>query len=264
MSPGSSTESYPAFAQIGLRKNPGKNLNQVGNTAERRDLDSIPGQVWVEFVVDKTEVAKYFSWDTTVSRFNSDTLHFLLTSSIICNSNNRLGSYLGVVLVSDAAGSTNNGPPVSVGFTNAVDDWSTCLVTTRLCKAWLEALGRYDLMVKEPNKLHNSFRVCADHFEEKYFTSTLRTRLNKGAIPCKVEAISNGQDMEWEQTGDPSRETGDPPREESQCQETGEPPRMQPTATPIVTPKRRKIRSLRVQLHRLRGRVLKTTQRSED
>ncbi|KAJ4445964.1 hypothetical protein ANN_12650 [Periplaneta americana] len=28
MSPGSSTESYPAFAPIGLRENPGKNLNQ--------------------------------------------------------------------------------------------------------------------------------------------------------------------------------------------------------------------------------------------
>ncbi|KAJ4438877.1 hypothetical protein ANN_14830 [Periplaneta americana] len=27
MSPGSSTESYPAFARIGLRENPGKNLN---------------------------------------------------------------------------------------------------------------------------------------------------------------------------------------------------------------------------------------------
>ncbi|KAJ4449307.1 hypothetical protein ANN_00705 [Periplaneta americana] len=63
------------------------------------------------------------------------------------------------------------------------------------CKAWLEAMGRYDLMVKQPNKLHSSFRVCADHFEEKYFTSILRTRLNKGAIPCKVQAISNGQDV---------------------------------------------------------------------
>ncbi|KAJ4435942.1 hypothetical protein ANN_18564 [Periplaneta americana] len=29
MSPGSSTESYPAFARIGLRENPGKNLNQA-------------------------------------------------------------------------------------------------------------------------------------------------------------------------------------------------------------------------------------------
>ncbi|KAJ4449706.1 hypothetical protein ANN_01110 [Periplaneta americana] len=29
LSPGSSTESYPAFAHIGLRENPGKNLNQV-------------------------------------------------------------------------------------------------------------------------------------------------------------------------------------------------------------------------------------------
>ncbi|KAJ4433883.1 hypothetical protein ANN_16196 [Periplaneta americana] len=28
MSPGSNTESYPAFARIGLRENPGKNLNQ--------------------------------------------------------------------------------------------------------------------------------------------------------------------------------------------------------------------------------------------
>ncbi|KAJ4442018.1 hypothetical protein ANN_11882 [Periplaneta americana] len=29
MSPGSSTDSYPAFAHIGLRENPGKNLNQT-------------------------------------------------------------------------------------------------------------------------------------------------------------------------------------------------------------------------------------------
>ncbi|KAJ4441791.1 hypothetical protein ANN_11649 [Periplaneta americana] len=29
MSPGSNTENYPAFAHIGLRENPGKNLNQV-------------------------------------------------------------------------------------------------------------------------------------------------------------------------------------------------------------------------------------------
>ncbi|KAJ4441756.1 hypothetical protein ANN_11614 [Periplaneta americana] len=28
MSPGSGTESYPAFARIGLRENPGNNLNQ--------------------------------------------------------------------------------------------------------------------------------------------------------------------------------------------------------------------------------------------
>ncbi|KAJ4443545.1 hypothetical protein ANN_05218 [Periplaneta americana] len=28
MSPGSSTESYPAFVHIGLRENPGRNLNQ--------------------------------------------------------------------------------------------------------------------------------------------------------------------------------------------------------------------------------------------
>ncbi|KAJ4438976.1 hypothetical protein ANN_14930 [Periplaneta americana] len=32
MSPGSNTESYPAFARIGLRENPGKNLNQKVST----------------------------------------------------------------------------------------------------------------------------------------------------------------------------------------------------------------------------------------
>ncbi|KAJ4439348.1 hypothetical protein ANN_07470 [Periplaneta americana] len=37
MSPGSSTESYPAFAHIGLRENPGKNINQV--TCPNRELN---------------------------------------------------------------------------------------------------------------------------------------------------------------------------------------------------------------------------------
>ncbi|KAJ4427596.1 hypothetical protein ANN_25244 [Periplaneta americana] len=38
MSPGSSTESYPAFARIGLRETPGRNLNQV--TCPDRDSNS--------------------------------------------------------------------------------------------------------------------------------------------------------------------------------------------------------------------------------
>ncbi|KAJ4439899.1 hypothetical protein ANN_08028 [Periplaneta americana] len=41
MSPGSSTESYPAFAHIGLRENPEKNLNQVICP----DRDSNPGHL---------------------------------------------------------------------------------------------------------------------------------------------------------------------------------------------------------------------------
>ncbi|KAJ4439507.1 hypothetical protein ANN_07631 [Periplaneta americana] len=41
MNPGSSTESYPAFARIGLRENPGKNLNQVTCP----DRDSNPGHL---------------------------------------------------------------------------------------------------------------------------------------------------------------------------------------------------------------------------
>ncbi|KAJ4447114.1 hypothetical protein ANN_09114 [Periplaneta americana] len=41
VSPGSSTESRPAFARIGLRENPGKNLNQVTCP----DRDSNPGHL---------------------------------------------------------------------------------------------------------------------------------------------------------------------------------------------------------------------------
>ncbi|KAJ4432285.1 hypothetical protein ANN_20903 [Periplaneta americana] len=41
MSPGSSTEIYPAFAHIGLRENPGKNLNQVTCP----DRESNPGHL---------------------------------------------------------------------------------------------------------------------------------------------------------------------------------------------------------------------------
>ncbi|KAJ4443163.1 hypothetical protein ANN_04813 [Periplaneta americana] len=41
MSPGSNTESYPAFAHIGLRETPGKNLNQVTCP----DQESNPGHL---------------------------------------------------------------------------------------------------------------------------------------------------------------------------------------------------------------------------
>ncbi|KAJ4435452.1 hypothetical protein ANN_18067 [Periplaneta americana] len=41
MNPGSNTESYPAFAHIGLRENPGKNLNQVTYP----DRESNPGNL---------------------------------------------------------------------------------------------------------------------------------------------------------------------------------------------------------------------------
>ncbi|KAJ4426446.1 hypothetical protein ANN_27260 [Periplaneta americana] len=41
MSPGSSTESYPAFARIGLRQNPGKKFNQITCP----DRDSNPGHL---------------------------------------------------------------------------------------------------------------------------------------------------------------------------------------------------------------------------
>ncbi|KAJ4451969.1 hypothetical protein ANN_03453 [Periplaneta americana] len=55
MSPGSSTESYPAFARIGLRENPGKNLNQEtcpdrdsnpGHLVSQPDELTVTPQVW--------------------------------------------------------------------------------------------------------------------------------------------------------------------------------------------------------------------------
>ncbi|KAJ4438163.1 hypothetical protein ANN_14102 [Periplaneta americana] len=55
ISPGSSTESYPAFARIGLRENPGKNLNQVtcpdrdsnpGHLGSQPDALTVTPQVW--------------------------------------------------------------------------------------------------------------------------------------------------------------------------------------------------------------------------
>ncbi|KAJ4452253.1 hypothetical protein ANN_03771 [Periplaneta americana] len=55
MSPGSSTESYPAFDRIGLRGNPGKNLNQAtcpdrdsnpGHLVSRPDALTVTPQVW--------------------------------------------------------------------------------------------------------------------------------------------------------------------------------------------------------------------------
>ncbi|KAJ4438654.1 hypothetical protein ANN_14601 [Periplaneta americana] len=58
MSPGSSTESYPAFAHLGLRENPGKNLNQVtcpdresnpGHLVSRPDALTVTPQVQRRF-----------------------------------------------------------------------------------------------------------------------------------------------------------------------------------------------------------------------
>ncbi|KAJ4448043.1 hypothetical protein ANN_10055 [Periplaneta americana] len=56
MSPGSNTVSYPAFAHIGLRENPGKNLNQVtcpdresnpGHLVSWLDMLTVTPQAWI-------------------------------------------------------------------------------------------------------------------------------------------------------------------------------------------------------------------------
>ncbi|KAJ4452123.1 hypothetical protein ANN_03640 [Periplaneta americana] len=70
MSPGSSTESYPAFARIGLRENPGKNLNQVtcsyresnpGHLVSRPDALTVDPYRWLFH--DAVSTTRLFSVD---------------------------------------------------------------------------------------------------------------------------------------------------------------------------------------------------------
>ncbi|KAJ4432688.1 hypothetical protein ANN_21311 [Periplaneta americana] len=68
MSPGSNTESYPAFAHIGLRENPGKNLNQAicpdresnpGHLVSRSDALTVTPQVWMELVIPRCYLERW-------------------------------------------------------------------------------------------------------------------------------------------------------------------------------------------------------------
>ncbi|KAJ4443673.1 hypothetical protein ANN_05348 [Periplaneta americana] len=69
MSPESNTESYPAFAQIGLRENPGKNLNQVTCP----DRESNPGHL-----VSRPDALTQVSQDTArEKRLTGNTRHSL-------------------------------------------------------------------------------------------------------------------------------------------------------------------------------------------
>ncbi|KAJ4442873.1 hypothetical protein ANN_04466 [Periplaneta americana] len=82
MSPGSSTESYPAFARIGLRENPGKNLNQVtcpnrdsnpGHLVSQPDALTVTPQVWTG------SRKEYNACSSALSNF----LHSPVTSTIL-------------------------------------------------------------------------------------------------------------------------------------------------------------------------------------
>ncbi|KAJ4441790.1 hypothetical protein ANN_11648 [Periplaneta americana] len=73
---GSSTESYPAFALLGLRENPGKNLNQVtcpdresnpGHLVSRPDALTVTPQVWTKGGGKLAFLARIFSWNTNSS-----------------------------------------------------------------------------------------------------------------------------------------------------------------------------------------------------
>ncbi|KAJ4436949.1 hypothetical protein ANN_17081 [Periplaneta americana] len=64
MNPGSNTESYPAFAHIGLRENPGKNLNQV--TCPERE--SNPGHLVLR--IDSLTVTPQYLKSTNLREIN--------------------------------------------------------------------------------------------------------------------------------------------------------------------------------------------------
>ncbi|KAJ4426776.1 hypothetical protein ANN_26575 [Periplaneta americana] len=73
MSPESSTESYPAFARIGLRENPGKNLNQVTCP----DRDSNPGHLVSQ--PDALTVTPQRKMATSLTAVRID-CHFMITT----------------------------------------------------------------------------------------------------------------------------------------------------------------------------------------
>ncbi|KAJ4452127.1 hypothetical protein ANN_03645 [Periplaneta americana] len=101
MSPGSSTESYPAFAHIGLRENPGKNLNQ----ATCPDRESNPGHLVSrpdELTVTPL-VKRIFSWKlrfpctipkiSIISSHLISSHHHLISSHLISKKSHLISSH---------------------------------------------------------------------------------------------------------------------------------------------------------------------------
>ncbi|KAJ4427543.1 hypothetical protein ANN_25191 [Periplaneta americana] len=81
MRPRSSTESYPAFARIGLRENLGKNLNQIvlrrlGKPSKAVKLISPrqPGKTAVRQQATRVGLMGQFSWDVATVWFNWNNL----------------------------------------------------------------------------------------------------------------------------------------------------------------------------------------------
>lgn len=51
-----------------------------------------------------------------------------------------------------------------------------------------------------PARLHNGYRICADHFEKKMFTNRFCNRLNFDAVPTwfpSLEGSSKNQDHSY-------------------------------------------------------------------
>ncbi|EZA51852.1 hypothetical protein X777_09618, partial [Ooceraea biroi] len=53
---------------------------------------------------------------------------------------------------------------------------------------WAKAARRDDL-IPNAEKLYNSHRLCASHFEEKHFLNDLKNRLMPNAVPTVFQYI---------------------------------------------------------------------------
>ncbi|XP_046659121.1 zinc finger protein 347-like isoform X2 [Homalodisca vitripennis] len=64
-----------------------------------------------------------------------------------------------------------------------------------LCKTWLHNSGRTDLEVSVVEKSNGYYKLCSDHFEDKYFTDHTRTKLIRAQQPVPTIFVNNITDL---------------------------------------------------------------------
>ncbi|KAJ4450090.1 hypothetical protein ANN_01497 [Periplaneta americana] len=133
MSPGSSTESYPAFARIGLRENPGKNLNQVWTLGYVRQLKGT-GIMWISDIFFLKDASTFCDNSKAIQCVESR-LSVLITDgqsdtdpTLAANTLKKEGNFLFTVGIGDyerrelesIASVGKDGAPLFYGITNFV------------------------------------------------------------------------------------------------------------------------------------------------
>lgn len=59
------------------------------------------------------------------------------------------------------------------------------------CETWLTNCGRKDLNGQGVLKSNGYFKLCSDHFEEKFFTDSTKSLLNRSLNPVPTIFINN-------------------------------------------------------------------------